>query len=66
MLGTFPTTPSKNASYNGLEFKIYDTFLNTCSYLKGWLSATDKDKREETLKNAFIEASTAKKYLTNI
>ena len=49
-----------------MEFKIYDTFLNTCSYLKGWLSATDKDKREETLKNAFIEASTAKKYLTNI
>ena len=49
-----------------MDFKIYDSFLNTCSYLKGWLNVTEEDKREETLKNAFIEASTAKKYLLNI
>ena len=49
-----------------MEFKIYDTFLNTCSYLKSWLTKTEGEDQEEILRSAFSEALKAKKYLLSV
>ena len=45
-----------------LQFGIYEEFINSIRYLKGWASRNKQDK-EIAIRKAFIESKRAKKYL---
>ena len=45
-----------------LQFGIYEEFINSIRYLKGWATHNSQDK-ETAIRKAFIESKRAKKYL---
>lgn len=53
------------AMLNCLQFGIYEEFINSIRYLKGW-STQNKTDRETNLRKAFTESKKAKKYLENL
>ena len=48
-----------------LQFGIFDEFINSVRYLKGW-SEANKNDRNTLIRNAFIESKRAKKYLESL
>lgn len=48
-----------------LQFGIFEEFINSVRYLKGWSKANSQD-RETIIRKAFTESKRAKKYLENI
>lgn len=48
-----------------LQFGIFDEFINSVRYLKGWSQANSQD-RETVIRKAFTESKRAKKYLENL
>lgn len=48
-----------------LQFGIFEEFINSVRYLKGWSKANEED-RVSNIKKAFIESKKAKKYLENL
>ena len=48
-----------------LQFGIFEEFINSVRYLKGWASANSLD-RETAIRKAFSESKKAKKFLENL
>lgn len=48
-----------------LQFGIFEEFINSVRYLKGWASANSMD-RETAIRKAFTESKKAKKFLENL
>lgn len=48
-----------------LQFGIFEEFINSVRYLKGWASANSLD-RETAIRKAFTESKRAKKFLENL
>ena len=48
-----------------LQFGIFEEFINSVRYLKGWASANSLD-RETAIRKAFTESKKAKKFLENL
>ena len=48
-----------------LQFGIFEEFINSVRYLKGWASANSLD-REKAIRKAFTESKKAKKFLENL